>query len=217
VKPYLKEENDLDFDVLEPGDLLLVANPTDRWLMRYMLFWSHVGIATELGVVDAIRDPRGEYIEEQQWGRVQRVPFRIYRANHDIIALRVKCSGVKRAAAAAYAMDKLGLPYSPTVWEIFLGRGDATHYSCASLVWQAYKGQGIELDPLPWKSNLVLFPALLLRSPHIEIIARGTRYKPISRSWQNSGLIIGRLWFKHVLRANIESVIHWRKAADACH
>jgi uncharacterized protein YycO len=129
VKPYLEEENDLDFDILEPGDLLLVANPTDLWVIRYLLFWSHVGIMTEVGVVDAIRDPRGEYVEQQLWGTVQCVPFRIYRANHDIIALRVKCSREKRAAAARYAIDRLGLPYSPTLRKIFLGRGDTTHYS----------------------------------------------------------------------------------------
>jgi len=217
VKPYLKEENDLDFDLLEPGDLLLVANPTDRWLGRYLFFWSHVGIVTEDGVVDAIRDPRGEYIEAQQWGTVQCVPHRIYRANHDIIALRVKCGRQKRVAAARYAMEKLGLPYSPTLRKILLGRGDTTHYSCASLMWQAYKAQGIDLDPLPWKSNLILFPALLLRSRHIEIIARGSRYKPIAKSWRNRGLMMGRLWFKHILRANIETMIQERRVADARH
>lgn len=207
MKPYLKEENDLDFDLLELGDLLLVANPTDVWFVRYLFFWSHVGIVIGGRVVDAIRDPRGEYIEEQQWGTVQSVPFRIYRANHDIIALRVKCSPEKRAGAARYAKDKLGLPYSPTLRKVFFGRGDTTHYSCASLIWQAYRAQGIDLDPLPWKSNLILFPALLLRSSQIEVIARGTRYKPIVKSWRDGGLITERLWFKYMLRANIETAI----------
>jgi uncharacterized protein YycO len=204
VKLDLKEENDLDFDLLEPGDLLVVANPTDRWFVRYLSFWSHVGIVTEDGVVDAIRDPRGEHIEEQRWGTVQCVPLTIYSANHDIIALRVKCSREKRVAAAKYAVEKLGLSYSPTLLKILLGRRDTTHYSCASLMWQAYKAQGIDLDPLPWKSDLILFPALLLRSPHIEVIAQGTRHRPTVRSWRNLGLIMERLWFKYVLRANIE-------------
>jgi uncharacterized protein YycO len=207
VKLYLKEENDLNFDLLEPGDLLLVANPTDRWLVRYLFFWSHVGIVTADGVVDAVRDARGEYMEEQHWGTVQCVPFRIYRANHDIIALRVKCSREKRVGAARYAMGKLGLPYSPTLRKIFLGRRDNTHYSCASLMWQAYTTQGIDLDPLPWKSNLIIFPALLLRSPHIEVIARGTRHRPVANGWRRKGLIMQRLWFKYVLRTGIETMI----------
>jgi len=208
VESYLKEQNDLDFDLLEPGDLLLVANPTDFPFVRYMFFWSHVGIVTEQGVVDAIRDPRGEYVEEQQSGTVQRVPFRVYRANHDIIALRVKCSREKHVAAARYAVDKLGLPYSPTLRSIFFGRGDITHYSCASLVWQAYLTQGIDLDPLPGKSYLIIFPAVLLRSPHIEIIARGTRYRPITKCWRNRRLVMERLWFEHLLRADIDTMIH---------
>ncbi len=217
MKPYLREENDLNFDLLEPGDILLVANPTDLWFVRYLFLWSHVGIVTEGGVVDAIRDPRGEYIEEQQWGTVQCVPHRIYSANHDIIALRVKCSREKRAAAARYAMERLGLPYSPTLRKTFFSRGDTTHYSCASLMWQAYKAQGIDLDPLPWKANLILFPALLLHSPHIEVIARGTRYKPIPKNWRNRGLIMERMWFKHMLRADIRTMIQQRKVADARH
>ncbi len=207
MKPCLREENDLDFDLLEPGDLLLVANPTDLCLVRSLFFWSHVGIVAQGGVVDAIRDPRGDYVEEQRWGTVQWVPFRIYRANTDIIALRVRCGPDKRMAAAQYAMRKLGLPYSPTLREIFLGRNHTTHYSCASLMWQAYETQGIDLDPLPWKSNLILFPALLLRSRHVDVIAQGTRYKPIARSWRNKWLMAERLWFKYVLRAKVQSMI----------
>jgi len=208
VNSYLKVENDLDFDLLEPGDLLLVANPTDCWFVRYLSFWSHVGIVTPDGMVDAINDPRGEHIEHQQWGTVQCVPYRIYDANHDIIALRVKCSREKRLAAARYATDKLGLPYSPTLRRMFFGRRDITHYSCASLIWQAYKTQGIDLDPLPWESNAIVCPALLLRSAHVEVIARGTRYGPIAKSWRNKGLMMERLWFKYMLRANIETMIH---------
>ncbi len=35
------------------------------------VFWSYVGLVTEGGVVYAIRDPPGEYVEEQQRGTVQ--------------------------------------------------------------------------------------------------------------------------------------------------
>ncbi|MFQ6000336.1 MAG: hypothetical protein ACE5LG_01560, partial [Anaerolineae bacterium] len=125
----LKETNDLDFGSLEPGDLLLAANPTDPWYIRYTLFWSHVGIVTGEGVIDAIRDPRGEYVELQRWGRVQSVPFKVYAANHDILALRVKCSPEVRRAAVEYAQGKIGLPYSPSIRKILFNRRDTDHYS----------------------------------------------------------------------------------------
>lgn len=199
----LNEKNDLDFSMLEPGDILLVANPTDRWYMRYTLFWSHIGIVAGQGVIDAVRDPRGDYIEEQDWGKVQRVPYRVYQANVDIIALRVKCSPEKRAAAARYAESKIGLPFSPTIGRIIFSRRDVEHYSCASLMWQAYNEQGIDLAPLPFDLNLAVLPASLVHSPHIEIVGRGTRYKPIPCRWRNLGVILSRLWFKHVLGADI--------------
>ena len=207
MKRCLKEENDLDFHLLEPGDLLLVANPTDVWLVRYLLFWSHVGVVTQEGVVDAVRDPRGEYIEEQHWGTVQCVPFRVYRANHDIIALRVECAPAKRVGAATYAMQRAGLPYSPTLGKVLLARMDTTHYSCASLAWQAYQAQGIDLDPLSWNSNIILLPALLVRSPLVRVISQGTRYTPIARTWRNAALIMERVWFRHMLRARIDMMI----------
>jgi uncharacterized protein YycO len=204
VKPCLKEGNDLDFHLLEPGDLLLVANPTDLWLVRYLLFWSHVGVVTEDGVVDAIRDPRGEHIEEQQWGTVQCAPFTVYRANHDIIALRVLCPRQKRYSAARYAMDRVGFPYSPSLRQVFFARTETAHYSCGSLAWQAYKAQGVDLDPLRCNSNVIFLPGLLLRSPSVQVIAHGTRYRPIPKNWRNLSLILQRVWFSRVLRANVE-------------
>ncbi len=67
--------------------------------------------------------------------------------------------------------------------------------------------QGIDLDPLPWKSNLMLLPALLLRSTHVGVISMGTRYNPIGKGWRNRRPIVERLWFKYVLRANIEAMV----------
>jgi len=110
ANPLLKEKNDLDFGSLEPGDLLLVANPTDPWYIRYTLFWSHVGIVTPEGVVDAIRDPRGEYAEPQKWGTVQSAPIKVYAANHDILALRVKCSPEVRGLPSSMPRGRSGSP-----------------------------------------------------------------------------------------------------------
>ncbi len=201
ANPLLKEENDLDFGSLEPGDLLLVANPTDAWYIRYTLFWSHVGIVTSQGVIDAIRDPRGEYAELQKWGTVQSAPFKVYAANHDVLALRVKCSPEVRQAAVEYAQGKIGLPYSPNIRKILFNHRDTDHYSCGSLAWQAYMEQGIDLAPSPFE--ILVIPAMLLRSPHIEIVAYGTRYEPIKRGWRHIGRLVERLWFRCLSRAKI--------------
>jgi uncharacterized protein YycO len=197
----VETENDLDFNLLEPGDLLLVANPTDIWLVRYLLFWSHVGMVADRGLVDAVRDPRGDYIEQQRWGTVQWVPYRIYRANHDILALRVKCSREKRAAAARYALQKVGLPYSPTLRTTFLGHRETDCYSCASLVWQAYLAQGIDLYPFPGGPIFNVLPSFILRSSHVEVIARGVRPERATGAWPKSRLAVERLWFKYVLHS----------------
>jgi uncharacterized protein YycO len=201
ANPLMKEKNDLDFGSLEPGDLLLVANPTDPLYIRYTLFWSHVGIVTSQGVIDAIRDPRGEFVQLQRWGRVQCAPFKVYAANHDILALRVKCSPEVRGAAVDYAQAKIGLPYSPNIRKILFNRRDIDHYSCGSLAWQAYMGQGINLAPSSFET--LVLPAMLLRNPHIEIVAYGTRYEPIKRGWRHFGRLLERLWFRCISRANI--------------
>ncbi len=199
----LKDRNSLDFGSLEPGDLLLVANPTDPWYIRYTLFWSHAGILTPEGVIDAVREPRGELTELQSWGVVQCAPFQVYAANHDILALRVKCSLEVREAAVEYAQGKIGLPYSPNVRKILFSRRDTDHYSCASLAWQAYMEQGIDLAPSPWGWEIFVLPAALLSSPHIELVGYGTRYERVERSWRNLGLLMGRLWLKWLARAKI--------------
>ncbi len=197
----MKEKNDLDFALLEPGDLLLVANPTDPWFIRYALFWSHVGIVTEEGIIDAVREPRGELTELQNWGRVQCAPSKVYAANHDLLALRVKCSPDKRQAAVKYAQERIGLPYSPTLKQLLLGRRDNNHYSCGSLAWQAYREQGIDLAPLPF--DMAVLPLFLLRSPHTEVVAYGSRYLPLQRSGPNLGLLLGRLWLRYLSQADI--------------
>jgi len=201
VDSSVATENDLDFGLLEPGDLLLVANPTDIWLVRCLLFWSHVGLVADDGVVDAIRDPRGDYIDEQRWGTVQWVPYRIYRANHDMMALRVKCSREKRLAAARYALQKVGLPYSPTLRKAFFGHRDTDCYSCASLVWQAYLAQEIDLYPFPGGPRFNILPSFVFRSSHVEVVDRGARPRQIAGVWHKRRLKLERLWFKYVLHS----------------
>ena len=70
---FVRPENTLDIAVLEAGDILMVANPTDMTLIRYAVFWSHVGLVTERGdVIDAVREPRGEYGDQTEFYQVHR-------------------------------------------------------------------------------------------------------------------------------------------------
>ncbi len=200
IRPY----NDLDFSLLEPGDILIVSNPTDRWYTRFTVFWSHIGIVTGCGVVDAARDPRGEGAEKRTWYSVQCVPFDEYAVNYDILALRVRCGSAQRLAAARYAESKIGAPYAPTLWHMIFTRRSAEYYSCASLMWQAYVLQGIDLAPTPFNLEFVVLPGALARSKYVEVIGRGTRYAAIPLAPANLGLIASRLWFRYLLRCEIE-------------
>lgn len=202
ILPY----NDLDFSVLEPGDILIVSNPTDRWYTRFTVFWSHIGIVTERGVVDAARDPRGERAKNRLWYSVQCVPFEDYAANYDILALRVRCECEKRLAAARYAESKIGAPYAPTIWHMLFTRRSTRYYSCASLMWQAYMLQGIDLNPTPFNLEFVVLPGALARSQYVEVIGRGTRYAAIPLTPGNLGVILSRCWFRYVLRCDIKMV-----------
>lgn len=199
----LRGRNGLDFRSLEPGDLLLVANPTDPWYIRYTIFWSHVGIVTPEGVVDAVREPRGELTELQSWGKVQCAPLEVYAAGHDLLALRVRCSPQEKQAAAEYARSRVGLPYSPTIKKILFSRRATGHYSCASLAWQAYMEQGIDLAPSPWDCDIFVLPVALLSSPHMEVVGYGTRYEGVKRSPRNLGSLIERLWLRRLARFEI--------------
>jgi uncharacterized protein YycO len=200
----IKERNDLDLSLLEPGDLLLVANPTDPWYIRYTVFWSHVGMAVDGGVIDAVREPRGEATDlRPKWWSVQRVPFQAYASSHDILALRVTCGKDLRGEAARYAEARIGAPYSPNVAKILFSRRARDHYSCASLAWQAYMVQGIDLAPAPFGLEIAVLPAMLIRSPSVEVIAYGTRYGPAERGRSRLPRLLVRRWFRHLSRADI--------------
>jgi uncharacterized protein YycO len=194
--------NTLDNSILEPGDILLVANPTDMPLIRYLIFWSHVGlVSTRGGVVDAVREPRGEATDEQAWFQVQHAPLLSYQLAYDILALRPRLPAAERRAAALYAESQIGLPYAPNLWRILFGRRDTTVCSCASLVWQAYKKQGLDLAPVPAWCSLNVLPLWLARDPQVEIIGRGTRYATIPAHMRR--LRVQRWWFRRVVGGGV--------------
>jgi len=198
----IRPQNTLDFSVLQPGDILLVANPTDMPVIRCLIFWSHVGIVSTQGdVIDAVREPRGEYGDSTEWYQVHRSPFTSYRKSYDILAVRPRLPASARRAAALYAESKAGAPYAANVLRILLGRHDERGYSCASLMWQAYKRQGLDLAPVPAWLGVNVIPLWLARDQQVEIIGRGTRYRPIPA--REHRLRLERRWFKRVLGADI--------------
>jgi len=200
--PLVRDFNTLDYSLLEPGDILMLANPTDMPVIRFLVFWSHVGIvATQGDVIDAVREPRGEYTEDVPWYCVRRSPIKLYRAGYDILAVRPRLPAAARMAAALHAERHVGAPYAANVWRVFFGRRDTAGYSCAALMWQAYDKQGLNLAPAPAWCEYNVVPLFLARDPHVDVIARGTRYRPIPPSCRR--LRLERRWFHHVLGADI--------------
>ncbi len=202
ARPLVRDCNTLDYSLLEPGDILMLANPTDMPVIRFVVFWSHVGIVTVQGdVIDAVREPRGEYTEDIEWHCVRRSPLKLYRAGYDILAVRPCLPRQARVEAARYAERYVGAPYAASAWRVVFGRRDTKGYSCASLMWQAYEKQGLNLAPAPAWCEYNVVPLFLARDPHVDVIARGTRYRPIPPSCRR--LRLERRWFRYVLGADI--------------
>ena len=61
--------------------------------------------------------------------------------------------------------------------------------------------QGVDLAPSPFE--ILVLPAMLLRSPHIELVAYGTRYEPIKRGGRHFGRLLERLWLRYLSRTKI--------------
>ena len=209
-RDLLVRKNTFDFGLLEPGDIVLCANPRDVFLLRTLLFWSHAGIYTgdegAHAFVDAVNLPvrgrrRGGRLT---WQRVRYSSLAMYQSYVDVVVLRVDCPPEKRLAAADFAQTQLGKPFPRNLWVSFLSRrSDAQAYSCTSLVWHAYKIQGLDLSPL-WLFRLVLpWPSALAANPRVRIIGVGTRLKNVP--WRSPYLMLAfeRFWFKAILRKRI--------------
>ena len=199
----VRDTNSLDCNVLEPGDILMVANPTDWPIIRYTVFWSHVGIVgTEgLDVIDAIREPRGEWEGNPNWFHVQRGLLSSYLRSFDVLVARPRLPASERMQAAEYAESKVGAPYAATMREIILGRRSTTGYSCASLMWQAYNEQGLNLAPAPTYFDYAAIPLAMQRDRRVEVVGRGTRYNAIPASCKR--LLLTRRFFRRFLGADI--------------
>lgn len=205
----LTKLNDVYFSRLEPGDIVLCANPHDVSFLRAALFWSHAGLYTGLpdearAFVDAVDLPVRRRSEGKLiWQRVRFTSRRMYLSYVDILVLRPKCSREKREAAAAYAVSKAGKPFPRRFWLSFLRRNDQEAFTCTSLVYHAYRAQGVDLAPRLLLRRVVPWPSALAKSPLVAVVAEGTRWRPIPLTWANWRLILQRLWFRYVARARI--------------
>ncbi|HEY3313678.1 MAG TPA: hypothetical protein VGL40_00115 [Bacillota bacterium] len=205
----LSKQNSVDFARLEPGDIVLCANPHDASLLRTFLFWSHAGLYTGLpeaakAFVDAVDLPVRRRSERRlPWQRVRFTSKRMYLSYVDILVLRVDCSKEKREAAAAFAVAQVGKPFPRHLFRTFFRLHDQTAFTCTSLVYHAYRGQGVDLSPRILLGRTIPWPSSLARHPRIEEVARGTRWRPIPLSVRNWRPIIQRLWFRYVIRTQI--------------
>jgi uncharacterized protein YycO len=205
----LTRTNSLDFGSLEPGDIVLCANPRDVFALRAVLFWSHAGMYTGLGearaFVDAVNLPvRGGARGKLIWRKVRFSSLAMYRGYVDVVALRVDCPPEARRAAAAFAVAQVGKPFARGLCVSFLNRRrDDNSFTCTSLVWRAYLEQGIDLAPA-WLCRRVLpWPSALAAHQRVRVVGVGTRLRPIPRRRAYLPLIIQRCWFARILRKTL--------------
>ncbi len=221
--------NTFDFSLLEPGDLVLVANPTDPWPIRAFLFWSHVAVyvgeSEDRTFVDAVNLPvrrAGRRSERgQPWQRVRYTSLRMFRSYLDVLVLRPDLPVEARMAAAEFARAQVGKPFPSRLGAAMLkpaqargpagGRKEAPpgEFTCSSLVWHAYRRQGLDLSSGLLGGILLPWPSLLGHDPRLAHVGRGTRYRPLRAVRGQVALLLSRAWARWALRADIS----WRGEA----
>ncbi len=215
--------NTFDFSTLEPGDLVLVANPTDPCPTQAVVFWSHVAIyvgeSEDRAFVDAVDLPvrRAERLRQRGraslWSKVRFTPLGTFRRYTDVLALRPDLPAEKRKSAAEYARAQVGRPFDRRVLSAFLRSVSlrrSGRFTCANLIWHAYLAQGFDLASGPFARLLVPWPSLIGHDRRLIRLGGGTRYKPLRPARGQLGLYLARAWFRYVLRSDIA----WRGAGD---
>lgn len=226
--------NSLDFSLLEPGDLVLVANPTDPWPIQLAAFWSHVAIyvggSEDRAFVDAVNLPirRAGRRHERglPWQRVRYTSLRMFRSYVDVLVLRPNLPAEARRAAADFALAQVGKPFSSGIWAGMRkprgGRGGGDQggdrnrggvgdegggeapgeFTCASLIWHAYRHQGLDLSSGPLRRLLLPWPSLLGHDRRLAHVGKGTRYKSLRPVRGQLLLLAARAWFRWALRSD---------------
>jgi len=216
--------NSLDFARLEPGDLILVANPSDPVWLQATLFWSHVAIYVggddSRAFVDAVNLPvRGAARRGDRtllWQRVRFTSRRAFESYVDLLVLRPLLPADARRAAAEFARSQVGKPFCRRPAAGILkgwpgGPGEPpSEYTCSSLVWEAYRRQGLDLSPRGLGRLFFPWPSRLDHDRRLRHVGRGTRLRPISPAAGRLGYFLARAWFKWGLRSDIL----WRGEPD---
>ncbi len=206
-KSVMLPRNTLDLSVLEPGDVILVANPHDMFVLRAAMFWSHAALYTGLesarAFVDAVNLPvRGKKNQPGFWQRVRFTSVGTVQHYVDVLVLRPDCPAEVRQKAVQFAIEKVGSPFVQGLFQSFIDRRQDRGYSCSSLIYHAYKAHGVDLSvrflhAVPW-------PAAMARHPRLRRIGAGTRVRRPTRPWRLSWFYAGRLWTRYVLRQPIQ-------------
>jgi len=85
-----------------------------------------------------------------------------YLEYNELCLLRVQASPDVKEKAVAYALGHQGQMFYPAAFK----QGDR-FWNCTKIIWEAYKLQGIELDPI---NDLWMAPQSLCASPNVKII-----------------------------------------------
>lgn len=229
--------NSMDFTRLEPGDIVLVANPTDPLWIQAFLFWSHLAIYVggpdeDRAFVDAVNLPvpgAGRRSDGAlPWQRVRFTRLRAFQSYCDVLALRPPLSAEARRAAAEFAKSQVGRPFArrPALAILRPHRRLAARdlassaasdsaatppaeFTCASLVWEAYRRQGFDLSRGPGRL-LAPWPSGLGHDRRLVPVGRGTRYRHLVPGRGQLALYLARFWARWGLRSDII----WRGLPD---
>jgi len=139
--------NEISFEGLEPGDLVLGAYPDCAYG-----HYSHVGIY--LG--------RGEVMEAFVDLGVNVQPLEHYRQYNEICLLRVNAPEAVKKAAVANVKKYEGRLFYPLAF-----RPGERIFNCTKIMWKAYLQAGIDLAPNP---DLWITPDTFLNSPQVSVI-----------------------------------------------
>lgn len=139
--------NNISFEDLEPGDIILGAYPNCAYG-----HYSHA----------ALYVGAGQIIEGYADLGITQQPIEHFREYPKICLLRVEADPALKQAAVDYATRQLGEVFYPVAFK----SGDNS-WNCSKIMWKAYALQGLDFDE---NHDLWVPPDSFYNSPHITII-----------------------------------------------
>ncbi|MGI6486998.1 MAG: hypothetical protein GX964_09825 [Syntrophomonadaceae bacterium] len=139
--------NQLDFDRLHPGDILLGGKPGGAY-----------GHFTHAGLYLGDNQVLEGYVD----CGISRQPVNHYHRYDWACILRVQIPEKNRQQALAYALGQEFKPFYPAAFK----PGERL-WNCTKLIWAAYQRQGVDLDS---NDDLWITPDAMYHSAHVQII-----------------------------------------------